>query len=144
MTIKDNRVSATVKPHVTEPRAPIIAIVDDDASVRMALGRLLRSIDLDVRLYDGGQALLNDNDAGTLDCVVTDVRMPGVSGFDLCLSLRKRGLAMPIVFMTAHVQEGYAERALEVGAACFLQKPFADTELISCIEQAVGRSSSDA
>jgi len=136
-------VSANVKPHDTEPRAPIIAIVDDDASVRMALGRLLRSIDLDVRLYDGGQALLNDAEAGALDCIVTDVRMPGVSGFDLCLSLRRRGLAMPIVFMTAHVQEGYAERAQEVGAACFLQKPFADTELISCIEQAVGRSSSD-
>ncbi|OWT71508.1 MULTISPECIES: response regulator [unclassified Achromobacter] len=123
--------------------APIIAIVDDDASVRMALGRLLRSIDLDVRLYDGGQALLNDTQAGTLDCVVTDVRMPGVSGFDLCQSLRKRGFAMPIVFMTAHLQEGYAERAQEVGAACFLQKPFADTELIACIEQAVGRSSGD-
>jgi two-component system, LuxR family, response regulator FixJ len=132
-------VSATAK-----PRAPIIAIVDDDASVRMALGRLLRAIDLEVRLYDGGQALLNDADANALDCVVTDVRMPGFSGFDLCMSLRKRGLDMPIVLMTAYVQEGYAERAREAGAACFLQKPFADTELIACIEQAVGLPSHDA
>ncbi len=123
---------------------PLIAIVDDDANVRAALSRLLRAIDLDVRLYDSGQALLNDGDAHRLDCVVTDVRMPGIGGFDLCASLRQRGLAMPIILMTAHLQDDYPERASEVGAACFLQKPFADTELIACIECVLSRDAEQA
>ncbi|MFC4278281.1 response regulator [Achromobacter aloeverae] len=121
--------------------APIVAIVDDDLSVRMALGRLLRSADLCVRLYDGGQALLDDADIDKLACIVTDVRMPGVNGFDLCQTLRGCGLDMPIILMTAVEHTGYADRARVAGAARFLQKPFADTELIACIEQAVGWSS---
>lgn len=127
---KDNRVSAPL----------VIAIVDDDASVRISLGRLLRSIDLEVLLYDRGQALLDDIDTAEPDCVVTDIRMPGLSGFELCAALRRRGMAVPVIFMTAYVQEGFAQRASEAQATCFIQKPFADTELIACIENALGGS----
>ncbi|ARP96040.1 response regulator transcription factor [Bordetella genomosp. 13] len=118
---------------------PVIAIVDDDPAVRMALGRLLRSIDLDVRLYDKGESLLDDAGAPALDCIVTDVRMPGVSGFDLCSALRRRGMDMPVIFMTAFAQDGFASRAEQAGATCIIQKPFAATELLSCIERALGR-----
>ncbi|WP_066133248.1 response regulator transcription factor [Bordetella ansorpii] len=117
---------------------PVIAIVDDDASVRTALGRLLRSIDLEVRLYDRGQALLDDIDTAAPDCVVTDIRMPGLSGFDLCAALRRRGMEVPVIFMTAYVQEGFAQRASEARATCFIQKPFAGAELIACIANALG------
>ncbi|SAI33987.1 two component response regulator [Bordetella ansorpii] len=117
---------------------PVIAIVDDDASVRTAVGRLLRSIDLEVRLYDCGQALLDDIGTAEPDCVVTDIRMPGLSGFELCAALRRRGMDVPVIVMTAYVQEGFAQRASEAQATCFIQKPFADTQLIACIEHALG------
>lgn len=116
---------------------PVIAIVDDDVSVRHAMGRLVRSLDMAVELYGGGPELLQSPSIGDIDCVITDVQMPGMNGFALCDALRTNGHRMPVIFMTAFAQEGYEQRARDAGAACFLNKPFQDTDIIDCIENAL-------
>lgn len=113
---------------------PVIAIVDDDASVRHAMGRLVRSLDMAAELYGSGPELLASPSIDGIDCVITDVQMPVMNGFALCEALRARGHHMPVIFMTAFAQEGYEQRARNAGAACFLNKPFQDTEIIDCIE----------
>jgi len=115
----------------------VIAIVDDDAHVRHALGQLLRSCDFAVEFYGGGQELLQSTTLDNVSCVIADVQMPGMNGFALCEALRARGLVMPIIFMTAFVQEGHEQRARAAGAACFLNKPFQSTDIIRCIEHAL-------
>ncbi|CAM3081461.1 response regulator transcription factor [Cupriavidus taiwanensis] len=117
---------------------PVIAIVDDDAAVRHAMGRLLRALDLAVELYAGGPELLASPTLDRIACVIADVQMPGMSGFALSDALRARGLRTPVIFMTAFDKQGYEARAQAAGAACFIGKPFADTEIIRCIERALG------
>jgi FixJ family two-component response regulator len=119
---------------------PVIAIVDDDATVRDALGLLVRSFDFAVELYGSGQELLAATSVDVVSCVVTDVQMPTMDGFALCAALRERGLDMPVIFMTAFVKEGYEQRARESEAACFLQKPFQDTDILRCIEHSLKRN----
>ncbi|CAG2133371.1 response regulator transcription factor [Cupriavidus plantarum] len=116
---------------------PVIAIVDDDASVRHAMGRLVRSFDLDVELFSSGPELLQSASIDHIACLITDIQMPAMNGFALCEALRARGYDMPVVFMTAFAQEGYEQRARDAGASCFLNKPFQDTDIIRCIENAL-------
>lgn len=116
---------------------PVIAIVDDDTSVRDAMGRLVRSFDLAVELYGSGAELLGSATLDRVACVITDVQMPRMNGFALCDALRARGCRVPIIFMTAFSQEGHEQRARAAGAACFVNKPFEDTEIIRCIELAL-------
>ncbi len=115
----------------------MIAIVDDDASVRQALGSLLRSFDMVVELYASGNDLLQSRALDAISCLVTDVQMPEMNGFALCEALRMRGLSIPVVFMTAFPEENYRQRAEAIGAICFLSKPFMDPEIIQCIENAL-------
>lgn len=116
---------------------PVIAIVDDDTSVRDAMGRLVRSFDLAVELYGSGAELLGSPTLGRVGCVITDVQMPQMNGFALCEALRARGCHVPIIFMTAFSEQGYEQRARAAGAACFVNKPFEDTQIIRCIERAL-------
>ncbi|WP_422649937.1 response regulator transcription factor [Cupriavidus sp. H18C1] len=118
----------------------MIAIVDDDASVRDAMGRLMRSFDLAVELYGSGAELLGSPTLGGVACVITDVQMPKMNGFALCEALRARGCHVPIIFMTAFSEQGHEQRARAAGAACFVNKPFEDTEIIRCIERALSLS----
>lgn len=122
---------------------PVIAIVDDDEFVREAMGHLIRSFDFSVELFGSGQDLLNAATLPRINCIITDVQMPEMTGFDMCDQLRTRGLRVPIVFMTAFVKEGYAKRARESGAVCFLHKPFQDTDVLRCLERALNASDVD-
>ncbi|QQX86840.1 response regulator [Cupriavidus necator] len=117
--------------------APVIAIVDDDASVRDAMGRLVRSCDYGAELFGSGQALLQFVALDRIACVITDVVMPGMNGFALYEALRTRGFDKPVIFMTGFAEAGSEQRALAAGAAFFLKKPIQDTEIIQCIEQAL-------
>ncbi|SCB21087.1 response regulator transcription factor [Cupriavidus alkaliphilus] len=117
---------------------PVIAIVDDDAAVRRAMGRLLRAFDLAVELYPGAAELLESPSLDRIACVIADVKMPGMDGFALSAALRARGLRMPVIFMTAFDKQGYEARAQAAGGACFIGKPFEDTEIVRCIERALG------
>ncbi|MFJ4293678.1 response regulator transcription factor [Cupriavidus sp. NPDC089707] len=116
---------------------PVIAIVDDDAAVRHAIGGLVRASGMAVELYAGGPALLQSSSVDGIDCVITDLQMPGMNGFALCEALRARGLRMPVIFMTAFDLRDFAQRARDAGAACFLGKPFSDTDVLRCIERAL-------
>ncbi|SPS01750.1 response regulator transcription factor [Cupriavidus taiwanensis] len=117
---------------------PVIAIVDDDPAVRHAIGRLLRAFGLAVELYAGAAELLASPSLDGIDCVIADVRMPGMNGFALSDALRARGRRMPVIFMTAFDRQGYVQRAQAAGAACLIGKPFEDTEILRCLEQALG------
>ncbi|MPW23129.1 response regulator [Paraburkholderia sp. CNPSo 3157] len=113
---------------------PVVAIVDDDVSVREAIGLLVRSFDFAVELYGSGRDLLSDTALDRIACIITDIHMPVMNGFVLSDALRARGFNMPIIFMTAFAGEGYEERARESGAACFLNKPFKDTDILRCLQ----------
>jgi FixJ family two-component response regulator len=118
--------------------APVIAVVDDDASVRQALGSLLRSFDMNVALYESAAQVLRAADTQAISCVVTDIQMPDMDGLSLCAALRARGLHMPVIFMTAFPEERSRQHAADLGGFCFLSKPFVETDIIRCIQAALG------
>lgn len=101
------------------------------------MGRLVRSLDMAVELYSGGTELLRSASLAAVDCVITDIQMPVMNGFALCEALRAAGFQKPVILMTAFAHDSYEERAQAAGATCFLSKPFQDTDIIRCIENAL-------
>ena len=119
---------------------PLIAIVDDDESVCRALRRLLRSLTMDAETFSLGQELLDSLDATPSfqpDCLVVDVQMPGMNGFDVQDRLTTAGSTIPLIFITAHDQVGVREKALAAGAVAFLRKPIGDELLIETLREAL-------
>lgn len=104
---------------------PLVAIVDDDESVRESVPDLLRALGFAACAFDSAEALLASAELGAAACLVVDVFMPGMSGSELQRELRQRGYAVPIVFISA--------RADEVGAVPLLPKPFSETALLDAI-----------
>ncbi len=119
---------------------PVIAVVDDDASVRLALGNLLQSFGFRAALFCDGVELLESDTLADVSCVLTDIQMPQMSGFALCDALRERGIGLPVIFMTAAQHGADYEHARARQAVCFLSKPFTDTQIIDCIARALGRA----
>lgn len=120
------------------PASPIIAVIDDDESVRSSTGGLLRSCGYRVRMFASAEEFLNASDAGDCVCVVSDVHMPGKSGFDLLKELAKRETPKPVVLITAYYNEAAVAKAKSAGAVCILPKPFGADDLIACINNAIG------
>jgi FixJ family two-component response regulator len=116
---------------------PIVFIVDDDAAVRKALGRLFRSVSLDVELFGSAQAFLDRGPAEAPSCLVLDVRLPGVSGLDFQAQLARAGIRTPIVFMTGHGDIPMSVRAMKAGAVDFLAKPFRDQDMLDAVAAAL-------
>lgn len=114
---------------------PLISIIDDDESLRLALVGLVRSFGYEGRGYASAEAFLDTGDAARCDCLVTDVHMPGLSGPELLVRLRAEGRRIPAIMITARVVPGLEERALSAGALCLLPKPFDAQLLMQCIEQ---------
>lgn len=117
----------------------IVFIVDDDDGVRRALERLIRSVGLDVETFRSAQEFLDRDPPERPSCVVTDVRMPGLSGLDLQEALAEAGLPMSIIFMTGHGTVPMTVRAMKAGAADFLQKPVDEQVLLDAIHHALER-----
>jgi FixJ family two-component response regulator len=117
----------------------MISIIDDDASVRAAIDRLVRSLGYAARSFASADEFLRSPCANDASCVIADVQMPGMSGIELQNVLIARGRRLPIIFITAFPDEGIRARALEAGAMCFLAKPFDGPTLIRYLEAAVGR-----
>jgi FixJ family two-component response regulator len=112
-----------------------VCIVDDDASVRTAIGSLARSLGLRARLFACAEEFLA---AGcTPDLVISDLQMPGMSGLDLLELLRARADRVPFIVISAFLQDGVQGRAAGAGAACVLGKPFRADALVGCIERAL-------
>jgi FixJ family two-component response regulator len=119
------------------PRKPLVAIVDDDASIRETTKDLLESAGLDAATFASAEDFLSSGLLPSVACTVADMRMPGMSGLALHEHLSASGNPIPTVLITAYPDEPVRARALKAGVACYLIKPFADDELLDCISAAV-------
>lgn len=129
----ENREGCTV---VAQTR-PIIAVIDDDESVRVALRRLIRSAGLDASVFTSAEDYLASAVQRRADCLILDVCMPGMSGLELQRRLSATGRYPPVVFITAHEDEPARRAALEAGAVGFLSKPFDDALLLDALARAL-------
>jgi len=123
---------------VTSQSSSHVALVDDDSDVRVGLQTLLRSFGYRVSVYADAQALL-DAGVANIDCVVSDVQMPGMDGLELLRRLRANAAGPPCILMTAFNDAHIRTRALRTGAACFMAKPVDGEELAACIARATGQ-----
>ena len=110
-----------------------ISIVDDDESMREAINTLIGSMGLSVEEFSSAEDFLESGRSQVCDCLILDVRMPGLSGLELQRRLAADHSRIPIVFMTAHYSEEERARAIEAGAVDFLSKPFTEQELLNAI-----------
>lgn len=119
---------------------PIVYVVDDDASFRKAVSRLLRTAGFEVEVVASAQEFLERPPVDRPSCLVLDVRMPGPSGMDLQAALQEARRDIPIVFMTGHGDVSTSVRAMKGGAVDFLEKPFRAPELLACVQRGLARS----
>jgi FixJ family two-component response regulator len=124
--------------------APTVFIVDDDASVREALGSLVRSVGLRAELFSSARDFLRGKNLAGPACLVLDVRLPGLSGLELQRELAMANIQIPIIFITGHGDIPMTVRAMKAGAVEFLQKPFRDQDLLDAIHQAIARDAAAA
>jgi FixJ family two-component response regulator len=120
-------------------RDGLVFIVDDDTSVRRALGQLIRSIGLESQAFPSAQAFLDHPLPEQPCCLVLDLRLPGPSGLDLQSALLKRSRTIPIVFISGHGDVPITARAMKGGAIDFLSKPFNDQDLLDAVQRALAK-----
>jgi FixJ family two-component response regulator len=117
---------------------PYIAIVDDDASVRRALGRLLGTYDFSVRTYASGPAFLDSLKRGVPDCLILDLHMPGMTGLEVLHALSGARFTFPVLIATAQDELGIRSRCQLAGATAFLSKPVQIEPLLEALAAALG------
>ena len=122
---------------------PTVHVIDDDEAVRHSLAFLLQTAKFDVRSYGTATDFLNIAPSLRSGCVVTDVRMPGLSGIDLLKRLRELKIALPVIVITGHADVPLAVEAMKIGAGDFLEKPFDDEVLLASIRTALKRQEGD-
>ena len=122
------------------PKVPVISIIDDDASMRNATRRLIKSLGLNANTFASAEEFLESGAIRDTSCVITDMQMPGLSGAELQGELIAQGVNTPIIFVTAFPEDSLRRRVLDAGAVGFLSKPFDEERLISCLETALGTS----
>ncbi len=126
------------------PAAPtVVYLVDDDASVRKSLSRLISEAGYKVQAYASAREFLAREPAQGPSCVVLDVRMPGVTGLDLQETLTSAVHELPIIFITGHGDISMSVKAMKAGAVDFLTKPFAAKDLLDAIRRAVAKDTRD-
>jgi FixJ family two-component response regulator len=116
----------------------LVAVVDDDESVRESLPDLVTELGFDVQAFSSAQEFLTSGCVAETRCLLLDVAMPGMSGPDLQRELAHRRQQIPIVFITGHGDEGFRPRILEQGAVECLFKPFSEAALLAAINTALG------
>jgi FixJ family two-component response regulator len=119
------------------PRIALISIVDDDEALRRSLDNLVRSAGLRAGGFSSAEAFLESNQLGETDCLLLDVRLPGMSGLELQRQLVSANSDVPIFFMTAHESGDQRTQALAAGAVAFLNKPFDEEDLLNAIDTAL-------
>jgi FixJ family two-component response regulator len=120
-----------------EPGRPVVFVLDDDARVRLALGRLLRAAGHRVQLFASAHEFLRCEVGDGPGCLVSDLRLPGLNGLDLLEALRRSGRRIPVVFITGHGDVPTSVRAMKAGAVDFLTKPVDDEVLCGAVERAL-------
>jgi FixJ family two-component response regulator len=116
---------------------PVIFVVDDDPSVRIALERLIKSVGYRVQTFDTARSFFNAVPCDAPCCLILDVRLPQMSGLELQAEMALKGLDMPIIFITGHGTVSMSVRAMKAGAMDFLEKPFEEQQLLDAIQAAV-------
>ena len=116
---------------------PLIYVVDDDEAVRDSLTLLLKAVGLKGQAFSSAAEFLHNYDPEQHGCLVTDIRMPGMSGLDMQDELNKRGAPIPLIFITGHGDVPMAVDAMKSGALDFIEKPFRDQELLDRVHQAL-------
>jgi FixJ family two-component response regulator len=119
------------------PKGQIVSIVDDDASVRVAMESLVRSQGLIAFAFESAEDFLRSPRVDDSACLVTDVQMPGMSGLDLQDRLNAQGNRIPIIFITAFPEQTIRSRAEAGGALAFLEKPFGGRAMIELVRRAI-------
>ncbi|MEX3943325.1 response regulator transcription factor [Paraburkholderia sp. BR10937] len=122
-------------------RSKVIAIVDDDQSMRLGIASLLRSFGWVVRAYDSGAAFLSELDRLEICLLIADVQMPDLDGIALVKEVATRQLAIPTVFVTAYATQDVVNRCRRIGGAGVFSKPLDEAKLLVRVEQIVGPSS---
>ena len=116
---------------------PLISVIDDDESVREALWGLVRSVGFAVSTFASAEDFVNSDQLRNADCLILDVCMPGMSGIELQRQLAAGHCAVPVIFITAHEDEGVRAQALRGGAEAVLIKPFSEEALLNAIHAAL-------
>ena len=122
---------------------PVVHIVDDDEAVRHSLAFMLGSTGLSVRLYESARAFLNLLDPSAHGCLVTDVRMPDMTGIELLAEIKAKATYLPAIVITGHADIPLAVEAMKAGAVDFIEKPFEDEVLLKAVETALKKIDGD-
>lgn len=125
--------------NVASAEEPIVYVVDDDASVRDALGNLFRSVGLRVEVFGSAHEFLQSKLPDVASCLILDIRLPRLSGLDFQVDLAEAGIHVPIIFMTGHGDIPMTVRAMKAGAVDFLTKPFRDQDMLDAVTAAIER-----
>ena len=115
----------------------LVFVIDDDESMRDAIGRLLHATGLTVRTFGSAREFLSTRLPDVPACVVLDVRLPGLSGLDLQREMVERGIHVPIIFITGHGDIPMSVQAMKAGAVEFLTKPFRDQDLLDAVRSGI-------
>jgi len=120
------------------PHPPVVAVVDDDEAMREALCELLQLLSLSCRAFDRAEAFLAAYRPDEFDCLVTDLRMPGMGGLELQQKLRAVGSSIPVIIVTSVMDSGSRSRAMQGGAFAYLTKPVSQEALLRHLAEALG------
>ena len=122
---------------MTETETGLIAIVDDDRLIRRALERLLKSAGLRAKSFDSAEDYLNEGDHNGICCLILDIGLPGMSGFELHRRLAAEPNQLPVVFISARDEQEVENKAAQAGAIAFLRKPFEDDALLNAVQTGI-------
>jgi FixJ family two-component response regulator len=114
-------------------KAPRVAVIDDDESVRESVVSLIESVGYDAIFFDSAEEFLNSPNIDQVNCMIVDVRLPGISGLQLYSRIKASARGIRTIFITAHVDEPARVWAMEAGAVAFLYKPFQAKALLSAL-----------
>ena len=121
------------------PFESLVHVIDDDEGVRDSLAFLLETADMVVKTYDSATRFLDQIADVAPGCIITDIRMPGMSGLELVRQLNERGVTMPVIVITGHGDVPLAVEAMRAGVSDFIEKPFSDDTILMSLRQALDR-----
>jgi len=119
---------------------PIVYVIDDDDAVRQSLEFLLKTANIGARGFESAKAFLDELPTIKSGCIITDVRMPDITGIDLLRRVKERGVDLPVIVITGHGDISLAVEAMKIGAVDFLEKPFDDDLLLTSVRSALSRN----
>jgi FixJ family two-component response regulator len=119
------------------PKAPLISIVEDDDLFLDSMIRLLRSLGYTVKAFPSAANFLASRSLDETACLITDINMPSMTGWELYARLGELGHKIPTILVTAYPNEAARSRALKDGIVCYLRKPFDDNDLADCVQKAI-------